>query len=75
MFIYIILSVLLALVFAAIWLIDGTAVAEKTFVCNACGKHFSPKWWKAGFSVHMGEHTVLRCPHCKTKDFCPPAHE
>lgn len=61
-----------AIILVIVWLCDGKALSEKTFVCGECGKEFSPKWWKAGFSAHMGENTALTCPHCGKKSFCPP---
>ena len=64
--------VVLALVLT--WIADGKSVAKKTFVCDNCGKEFSPNWWKAGFSPHIGENTVLKCPHCQTKGLCPPTY-
>lgn len=71
---WIIFALIIALVLMLGWIIDGKSIAKKTFVCGNCGKEFSPKWWKAGFSVHMGENTVLKCPHCETKSFCPPTY-
>ena len=77
MTIWIVLAIV-ALALAAlafVWYFEGKALAEKTFVCGECGKEFSPKWWKAGFSAHMGEHTALTCPHCGKKCLCPPTYK
>ena len=64
--------VLVIFILTLVWYFEGKALSEKTFVCGECGKKFSPKWWKAGFSAHMGENTALTCPHCGKKSFCPP---
>lgn len=64
--------VLVIFILTLVWYFEGKALSEKTFVCGECGKEFSPKWWKAGFSAHMGENTALTCPHCGKKSFCPP---
>jgi len=69
-------SVVLAVfILTLVWYFEGEALSEKTFVCGECGKEFSPKWWKAGFSAHMGENTALTCPHCGKKSFCPPTYK
>ena len=69
-------AVLIAVcVLLVVWLCEGRALSEKTFICGECGKEFSPKWWKAGFSAHMGANTALKCPHCGKKGFCPPKRD
>ena len=72
MFGWITLAVLIsaAVVLALVWYFEGKALSKRTFICGDCGKSFSPKWWKAGFSAHMGDNTVLECPHCGKKGFC-----
>ncbi len=70
-----VILLILALIFVLVWYFEGKSLSEKTFVCGSCGKKFSPKWWKAGFSAHMGENTVLQCPHCGKKGFCPLSYE
>ena len=67
--------VLVVFILTLVWYFEGKVLSEKTFVCGECGKEFSPKWWKAGFSAHMGENTALTCPHCGKKSFCPPTYK
>ena len=48
--------------------------AQKPFVCPNCGKKFLVKWHQLwfgrGVSLAMVNKAKLKCPHCKTTDFC-----
>lgn len=64
-----------ALILLFVWYFEGKYLAKKKFVCEMCEKSFSPKWWKATFSVHVNEKHVFKCPHCGSKGFCAVLRE
>ena len=58
------------------WLIGGGLyIASKTYVCPACTRTFSPKWYIAMFSLHINDDRYFKCPHCGKKSFCPLARD
>lgn len=59
----------------AVFLIAGSYIAKKTYSCPSCGQSFHPKWWKAMLSIHVNEDRLFRCPYCRKKGMCHPAHE
>lgn len=70
---WVIAVVVLPVVFI-IFVIAGRSLAQVQFSCPKCGGTFRPSPWKALLSLHMGDHRVLRCPHCGEKSMCPPSH-
>ncbi|MBQ8497589.1 MAG: hypothetical protein IJ489_09070 [Clostridia bacterium] len=66
---------ILTVIFLVVWIAVGKHIAKETYVCQNCNQKFHPKWQSAGFSVHMGNDRILKCPHCRTKGFCPPSHD
>lgn len=43
---------------------------DRTYVCPACNRTFSPSWWRITFALHIGSDRVFKCPHCGTRGFC-----
>ena len=58
------------IVIAAITLIAGVVLSRNTYKCPECGEEFSPKWYRAAFSMHDGSSRVYRCPKCGRRGFC-----
>lgn len=53
------------------WLIGGSCyIASKKYVCPTCTRSFSPKWYRAMFSIHMNDDRLFRCPYCGKRSFC-----
>ena len=50
--------------------IAGKVISSKSYICPKCNKIFSPKWWSAALSLHIGSDRVFKCPHCGRKGFC-----
>ncbi len=57
-------------IFLITWVVAGRHIASKTYVCPQCNHTFSPKWWKAAFTVHVNSDRVFKCPHCGKRSFC-----
>ncbi|MBQ7760855.1 MAG: hypothetical protein IJ400_02255 [Clostridia bacterium] len=54
----------------AVYIIGGIILSKNEYVCPHCNKTFSPKWWKAAYSIHLNSDRVLKCPHCKKRSLC-----
>lgn len=63
------------LILAAAWFFAGKVIAQTEYKCPECQETFYPAWWKAAFSVHIGNNRAFKCPHCGKKNFCKPADE
>ncbi len=43
---------------------------SKKYICPACNRTFSPKWWQAALTIHINSDRVFKCPHCGKRSFC-----
>ena len=55
---------------AVMAILGGVAGSKRYFVCRNCGQIFKPKWTQMCFNAHVFDEHMLKCPHCKVKDFC-----
>ena len=69
--IMILIIVIISIVFCAVMaILGGVAGSKRYFVCRNCGQIFKPKWTQMCFNAHVFDEHMLKCPHCKVKDFC-----
>ena len=57
------------------FIVGGIIISKKKYVCPNCGYVFSPKFYKAAYSVHLNDDRVFKCPHCKKRGLCSPVRK
>lgn len=58
------------IILLAVFIIGGIVLSKKEYVCPYCGNTFSPKWYKAAYTIHFNDDRVFKCPHCKKRGLC-----
>lgn len=65
-----VIAIPVAVILLSVYIIGGIILSKNEYVCPNCNKTFSPKWYKAAYTIHLNNDRVFKCPHCKKRGLC-----